>query len=255
MALTARAHDVRAAGSEGSSTGSVEAAHRSTGAASRGRGAGDRSRTPHPGRVAINVEAGDQIFITGINGSGKSRLANQIANALTRVLVYEPKGDDPEVRLPNAAVCWGAEAALKALPGRVIYHPTAAEISSIGKHFDRLVQKILATGGRHGIVIHETCDLGNASRGFETFLSMAVRQGRSRGITRVFVTQRPVADVPRLAVSEAKHFVAFYLQDERDRRTLASYMGPEVVPRVPFDHDYWYCGKASGMRCVRMGAL
>lgn len=187
----------------------------------------------------------------------------KLANPLERVLVYEPKGDDPEVvNLPNAKRCWGVDAALKALPGRVIYHPTPVELQDPGKHFDRLVQKIWTAGGRHGIAVMETCDLGDAKTGFEPFLSIACRQGRydpatntGKGITRIFCSQRPVSDIPRLAISETKHFVAFYLQDEDDRRRLSKYMGPEVIERTAFGHDYWYCGKASDMRAVRCAAL
>src|SRR6266545_3383507 len=144
-----------------------------------GGGERDRARARDPQRLTISVQAGDQVFICGINGSGKSRLAMRLANPLDRLLVYEPRGDDPEVvNLPNAARCWGVDAALKALPGRVIYHPTGAEMQDPGKHFDRLVQKIWNLGGRHGIVVMETCDLGDASRGFRPFLSLACRQGR-----------------------------------------------------------------------------
>lgn len=179
----------------------------------------------------------------------------RLANALDRVIVYDPKGDDPEVQMPNAAVAWGVDAALKAIPGRVIYHPTAAEFGNLAAAWERIIKKILVTGGHHGIVVHETCDLGNARVGFLPLMSMALRQGRSRAITRIFCSQRPVSDVPRLAISEAKHFVAFYLQDERDRQALAAYMGPEVEGRTEFNHDYWYCGRGSGMRAVRCAAL
>ncbi len=195
------------------------------------------------------------MFITGINGSGKSRLANRLTNAFDRFVAYEPKGDDPEVVLPNTTIAWGVEAALKAMPGRVIYHPTAAELADPAAAFDRIAEKILRTGGHQAVVVHETCDLGDSSRGFRQYMSVVVRQGRSRAITRIFCSQRPVADVPRLAISESKHFVAFYLQDESDRRRLAAYMGPEVIARVGFDHDYWYCGTATGMRAVRCSAI
>jgi hypothetical protein len=203
------------------------------------------------------------VFVTGINGSGKTRLAVTLARALDRVLIYEPKGDDPEVvYLPNFARVWGAEAALKALPGRVIYHPTAAEMQDPGAHFDRLVEKIWRLGGRHGIAVMETCDLGNARRGFRPWLSLACRQGRfdrehntGKGITRIFCSQRPVADVPILAKSEAKHYVAFYLQSEDDRRELSKFMGEAVIERTEFTHDYWYSGRASGMQPVRCAAL
>jgi len=179
----------------------------------------------------------------------------RLANALDRVLVYDPKGDDPEVLLPNATRVWGVDAARKALPGRVIYHPTARELADPALHFDRLVEKIWSGGGHHGIVVNETCDVGDAMHGFRTWLSVACRQGRGRAVTRIFCSQRPVSDVPRLAISETKHYVAFFLQDEDDRRRLAKYMGPEVVERQEFNHDYWYCGRGSAMRAVRCSAI
>jgi len=206
------------------------------------------------------VIAGDQVFICGINGSGKTRLAMRLANALDRVLIYEPKGGDTEViAMPNAARCWGVDAALAKLPGRVIYHPTGAEMSDLPGAFDRLVAKILASGGHHGIVVMETCDVGTAAKGFAPSLSLACRQGGSHSggyaITRIFCSQRPVADVPKLAKSEAKHFVAFFLVDDEDRRQIAAYMGPGVIDQTEFGHDYWYSGRESGFRAVRCAAL
>lgn len=207
-----------------------------------------------PGRVAITVEAGDQVFICGINGSGKSRLASRITNALDRFIAYDSKGDDPEAELPNATRAYGVDAALRAIPGRVIYTPTAEEMRDPARHWDRLVEKVWRLGGRCGLLVHELNDLGDADRGFAPYMSVACRQGRSRAITRILVAQRPI-DVPRLAVSEAKHYVCFYLQDERDRKSLAAYMGPEVIARQEFSFDYWYCGRGTGMRSVRCSAI
>ena len=58
----------------------------------------------------------------------------------------------------------------------------------------------------------------------------------------ILVTQRPV-NIPRLALSESQHAVAFHLVDRQDRARMAEIMGPEIVDSpVPLDHSFWYRG-------------
>lgn len=149
---------------------------------------------------------------------------------------------DPESVLPGAAVVYGVDAALRALPGRVVWRPTAAENSEIPGLFDRLVRKVLNAGGAHGFVIHELADLGSADRGLAPFTSSLLRTGRRRRTPVIGVTQRPV-NVPRLFFSEASHAVMFRLEDRDDRRRMAEILGPEVVDEpLPADHSFWYRG-------------
>lgn len=184
------------------------------------------------------MRASERFFVAGQNGSGKSVLASAVANAWPRVLVYDPK-DDPEAELPNMAICYGVRAALRALPGRVLYRPTAAEMRSVGVYFDELVEVVYQRGA-HGIVIHELGDLGATDRELGPYLSAATRQGRSRRIPIVGVTQRPVW-VARLFKTEAVHFAAFHLVDVDDRRDMARLMGPGVLDHpVARDFSFWY---------------
>jgi hypothetical protein len=192
------------------------------------------------------------MVIAGRRGTGKSVLATSIARRWDRVLVYDPNMD-PEALLPGAALCYGVEAALRALPGKVVWRPTAAENSEIPQLFDRLVRKILASGGAHAVVVHELADLAVSDRGLEPFTSSLLRTGRNRRTPVIGVTQRPV-NVPRLFISEAAHAAMFRLEDRDDRRRMAEILGPEVVPEpLPADHSFWYRGP--DLRLVRVAPL
>lgn len=188
----------------------------------------------------IVVEAGHGMVIAGQNGAGKSVLATAIARRWDRVLVYDPKRD-PEALLPNAAVCYGARDALRALPGRVVYRPRADEIHEIGEVFDKLVWRVMRLTA-HAIVVHELGDLAASDRELAPWASALLRQRRSLRIPLILVTQRPV-NIPRLALSESQHAVAFHLVDRQDRARMAEVMGPAVVgDPVPNDHSFWYRG-------------
>jgi hypothetical protein len=181
------------------------------------------------------------VLIVGATGSGKSHLASALANRWDRVLIFDPKSDD-ESMIPNAAVCTNVNDALKAIPGRVVWRPNAGELARVDELWDLLVAKIWRLGGRHAIVSHESRMLGTADRGYLPYFEIAHLQGRSMFVPIVDCSQRPV-ELPRDTISEATHTVCFYLSDERDRKTMATTMGEAVKAAMPFDHDYWYCGR------------
>lgn len=213
--------------------------HGSTSAGRRARG--DRSPDAHSQRVSaprIQITPQDRVLIFGATGSGKSYLANAIASRWDRVLVFDPKHEDD---LPNAAICYGVDAAYRALPGRVVYRPTPIELRDLAARWDRLVEKIFKLGGRHGIKSHETYMLGSANGGFEPFYAAAHTQGRALYIPIVDCTQRPLA-MPRVCISEATHYFCFFLSDADDRKTASRYMGEPVRDQTPLSHDFWYCG-------------
>ncbi|MBT9174003.1 MAG: hypothetical protein DDT21_02414 [Syntrophomonadaceae bacterium] len=174
-----------------------------------------------------------------MTGSGKSRLLTRLAGAYSRALIVDPK-DDPEAMLPNAAVVYDALSAVRALPGRVIYRPRRADMAQLGAHVDRVLDRIWSLGGGHAVILHELGDLAGADR-VPPVLAECYRKGRSRGIPMLAATQRPV-DIPRVAISEASHIFAFALMDQRDRDTLAAYMGDQVRAGLPFTHSFWYRG-------------
>jgi len=188
----------------------------------------------------IRLAAGQKVAIAGQNGCGKSVLASRLANAMDRVLVYDPKWD-PAAEIPNAAVVTTARDAIRALPGRVIYRPDPLEAANVVDRFDEICRKLIRDGGRHGIVVHELTNLGTAYA-IGPWHRAAITQGRSLQITVVEVTQRP-RNVPVVVLSEAQHLACFTLLNPDDRDVMAGYMGAAIRPEpLPLDFRWWYRG-------------
>ena len=196
----------------------------------------------------IRLRPGDKFLIAGQNGSGKSVLGTSLARGLAgsypSLVIYDPK-DDPEAALPNMAIVHTAADAVRALPGHVLYRPTASDMAKIVDRFDDISQRVLTvarTGaGGAAMVIHEIGDLGT-SYAMGPALAEVYRKGRSLAITVVGITQRPVG-IPVLVRSESQHVACFTLVDDSDRDTMARLMGPAIRPLpLPLDHTFWYRG-------------
>lgn len=189
----------------------------------------------------MRIRAGERMLIVGTTQTGKSTLATVIASAWERVLVFDPKLD-PNAELPNAAIRYGVRAALRALPGRVVYRPTPAEHDDLPGHFDQLVRKVLEGGGSCGIVLHETADAAPLPRS-RRWLSIAIRQGARWKIPMIFATQRPrFMDVS--VRSESVHVVLFSVEEYEDFVLMAKRLGvkPSALPPLPAPHAFYYRG-------------
>lgn len=186
----------------------------------------------------IRLRASERMLILGMTQSGKSTLATALATGWERVLVYDPKHDAGAVP-PGAAVCYGVDAALRALPGRVVYRPLPWEQGrGVRRLFDRLVGRVINTGGAHGIVIHELGDLAPES-GAEPYLSAAYRQGASQRIPIIACSQRP-RRIDVSAKSESDHFALFQLQYDDDVEHVSRLFGipqPALSVELP---PYWF---------------
>jgi hypothetical protein len=188
--------------------------------------------------LGIRVGPTDRMFIAGMTKSGKSTFGSEIASRWDHVLAYDPNVD-AVAELPNSTICYGVKAALAALPGRVIYRPTARESANPGIYFGALCERLFQLGG-HGVVVHELADFGATDREVDGRIVRLWRAGRHRFVPCIGITQRPV-NVARVFKSEAAIFAAFHLVDPDDRATMAGYMGPEVkLDPVGNDHSFWY---------------
>jgi hypothetical protein len=66
-------------------------------------------------------------------------------------------------------------------------------------------------------------------------------RGRELGVGVWGVSQRPVW-VPLFCLSEADWFFAFRLQLEEDRKKVAAFMGPQVLPPIQDKHGFFHMG-------------
>lgn len=179
-------------------------------------------------------------------------MASVIANAWPRVLVLDPKLDDQVAGLPNAHVAYGVRAALKALPGRVIYRPLPSEIEDLPRAFEPLARAVFVAGAC-GLVLHET-EIVAPSSGARRWLRSLIAWGRSRNVPVIFCTQRP-SRIDRLARSEPAHVYLFRLADADDLRTISGLMGVKSSALRPLstEHAFYYRGPDG--RVVTMAPL
>lgn len=168
-------------------------------------------------------------------------MASVIANAWPRVLVLDPKLDDQVAELPNAHVAYGVRAALKALPGRVVYRPLPSEIENLPAAFEPLARAVFTAGGC-GLVLHET-EIVAPSVGTKRWLRSLIMWGRSRNVPVIFCTQRP-SRIDRLARSEPAHVYLFRLNDPDDLSTISGLMGVKSSALSPLstEHAFYYRG-------------
>lgn len=185
----------------------------------------------------IELRPSERMLLLGKTQSGKSTLATELARRWERVLIYDPK-HDPGAVPPGATVRYGVDAALDALPGRVVYRPLPHEQRKVRYHFDRLVHRVILSGGAHGIVIHELRHVSPSS-GSETFLAAAYASGASQRIPMILCAQRPVwIDVS--AVSEAEHFALFELQYWSDFEFAARLFALDPLALSIAKPRYWF---------------
>lgn len=216
-----------------------------------------------PAPLTLRVAAGAKFLIVGQNGSGKSVLATSIARGFDRVVVYDPK-EDENAELPGAAIVSTARDVVRALPGRVIYRPTASELADIVVNWERIARKVAddarAGRGATAVVVHELADLCTAYA-IGPAWRWVVAAGRRYGITVVMDTQRPQG-IPVLCRSEAQHVACFTLLSGADRALMEELMsgqgqsGPVARAPLPLDFTWWYRGPDLQLRLcqpVRVG--
>lgn len=85
-----------------------------------------------------------------------------------------------------------------------------------------------------GLFIDEGYMIGRNSKAFNAILT----QGRSKHIPVIMLSQRP-SWISRFCFSEAEFFQVFRLTDERDRKTVESFL-PESLERLPEYHSTYY---------------
>lgn len=85
-----------------------------------------------------------------------------------------------------------------------------------------------------GIFIDESYMVPNCDA-----LNAILTQGRSKHIPVIALTQRPVF-VPRFFFSEADFFQTFWLNDSRDRKTIAAFQPEDTAQRLGLFHSWYY---------------
>jgi hypothetical protein len=115
-------------------------------------------------------------------------------------------------------------------PGIYVVQPKPHEIEEVNDMLWKVWDR-----GNTGLFIDEAFILGKKSDA----LNAIYTQGRSKRIPAITLTQRPV-EVSRFAFSESEHVQLFALNDQRDIKTVRSFVPETMTQRPPLYHSWWY---------------
>jgi hypothetical protein len=183
-------------------------------------------------------------LILGKNGSGKTRAA--VYNLSKRNLtsgtwvVLNHKREELINSIDGAEFIDDLNWVPKK-PGLYIYQPLpVSDNDAVTAFMWKLYER-----ERIGLYIDEGYMIDQKDAAMQAILT----QGRSKRIPTIILSQRPVW-LSRFAVSESEFFQIFQLTDERDRKTIRSFvpfnleeiMKTEVnqAPKLPLYHSIWY---------------
>lgn len=169
--------------------------------------------------------------IFGRKGSGKTTLTKRVLGEFPRALVLDALGEYEE--LAGAVVCRTLREAFFHL-GRVADLPSwRVVVSSLETEAYLSLLRVAWELERAVIVVEEAHAYGSPWRPSPE-VSRLVRLGRHRGLSSVFVSQRP-HDVPRIVTSQADVIVALQQHEEADVRFLKSIFGKkaELLRELP----------------------
>lgn len=180
----------------------------------------------------------NRTVVIGPTGSGKTVFGMWLLSTLktldwtrTPVIIFDFKGDEliEELEYVGAATEIDVRARIPREAGLYIVRPHPHE----GDLVDAMLWKIWDRGNI-GVFVDEGYML-DKSKAFAAILT----QGRSKKIPVIILAQRPVW-LSRFAFSESQYFAIFNLIDERDRKTVQSFVNADISRRrLPY-HCLWY---------------
>jgi len=197
-----------------------------------------------------------RVMISGQTRSGKSTVAIALANAATRAVWFDVKGEnDPHWPVVPASVFLDAPADQRAavLAQQFAYAPRIVVQLASRPGVDDAAQVDAAAQAvfdlRDTLFVLDDA-MGVLESRAPYFVRRLVTMGASRGCGFMAVSQR-VHSIPLLFLSEASHLLAFVAYDDDDVSRLVLHGGPgfETV-RTLAPREYLWCDRTKVPRTV-----
>lgn len=179
----------------------------------------------------ITISLGEHVFIAGATGTGKTVLAMLLLYPIKRLIVIDSK---------DSLVDWDLEEATNDTLKRVSdgISPVRVRVVLDSEAYEYIRQAYEA--GNITIFVDEINALtptANQARLDQSLINV-LQRGRSRNISVWSGSQRPT-NIPKIFMSEARHFFIFRLNLEGDRKTVSEFTNEETL-RKPVDRYGFY---------------
>lgn len=191
-------------------------------------------------------EKGERTLSVGQTGSGKTAFNTWMLKRMpaSPIVIYDTKDEPKFLSLPNSILVHSFDAIHEAIDhgeyDYVIFR-TPTVLLDKGSELDKYLFRHFTELSGIDAYIDEVSDFhsdgGRAFNGLRALL----RKGRSRGITTLMSTQRPVF-LSRFALTEAQQLYIFHLSHEDDRKAL-----DKVIPGFrdkpnprPKSYRFWH---------------
>lgn len=192
---------------------------------------------------SVIPQPGERGLIIGQTGSGKTAFALYMLERLKDVpiICYDTKGEDKFLTLAGSRVAYSENQVIDAIgdpeTDYIIYRPPP-EFLADPKLLDDLLTIHFNNYFNIPAYIDEVTQFYNSRNPGAGLLGLLSR-GRSRGITTIMSTQRPVA-IASACKTEAQKFYIFTLLSDKDKKSVG-----DIVPNYdkyanPVKHGFYF---------------
>lgn len=196
----------------------------------------------------IHINNDEHVFIAGMTGGGKSKLAEVLTRDMDSVIKIDTKqeyesnkmrGKEPWEGLTEGEdyeVCFSLEQVFNSESEKIIYqvpwHEQEPEI------YDQLFEWCFKNGDIC-VWVDELMTVCPNSQVMPRWLKAIYTAGRSRNVSVVGCSQRPMG-IPSNIIANSTHYFIFALTQPQDRKRMVEVTGCLEFAEMPDKYWFWY---------------